>query len=221
MLLCDSQPEKLDAVAKACTNITDQGILVRSSPCNVTDKSQVRDAIANADDMARSSTSSPSPVASILVNCAGITRDGRISNLSDGDWHDVLDVNLRGTFLMCQKFCEPERVSRLLVGGVTNNVVKKASEESVSGRLEVGIGGSIINIGSVVSTYGNYGQVNYGASKGGVLGLTRSLAKEMASLCWKATGAVDYIGREGNGMDGGEAKLVPPTVRVNCIQPGE
>ena len=68
---------------------------------------------------------------------------------------------------MCQAFCKPNRLNSLL--------------------LDSRIGGSIINIGSIVSNYGNVGQVNYAASKGGVLGLTRSLAKEMASLSVKAT----------------------------------
>ena len=74
--------------------------------------------------------------------------------MQDEDWDQVIDVNLKGTFLTCQEFLAPER-----------------------GLVE----GSIINIGSVVSQKGNLGQVNYSASKGGVLGLTRSLAKEVAS----------------------------------------
>ncbi|EJK44504.1 hypothetical protein THAOC_36946 [Thalassiosira oceanica] len=94
-------------------------------------------------------------------------------------WDDVIDVNLKGTFLACKKFCDPSRTSRLLQAG----------------------GGAIINIGSVVSSYGNVGQVNYSASKGGVEGLTRSLAKEMALL---------------------SRSNEPPTssIRVSCILPG-
>mmetsp|Transcript_12351 Transcript_12351/g.22294 ORF Transcript_12351/g.22294 Transcript_12351/m.22294 type:complete len:251 (-) Transcript_12351:238-990(-) len=188
--------------------------------------------MANADDLARrclapsspcSSSKSPA-VASILVNCAGITRDGRIGNLSDRDWCDVLDVNLKGTFLMCQAFCEPKRLSELLVGG---NMAKEfgtpassVGDDSTLGQSKFGIGGSIINIGSIVSSYGNYGQVNYAASKGGVVGLTRSLAKEMASLSWKTTSAVDNIGDNDNEKEEEEEQNVSPTVRVNCIQPG-
>mmetsp|Transcript_25533 Transcript_25533/g.54937 ORF Transcript_25533/g.54937 Transcript_25533/m.54937 type:complete len:166 (-) Transcript_25533:26-523(-) len=103
---------------------------------------------------------------------------------------------------MCQAFCEPRRLNSLILGDNTNNV---------------GVGGSIINIGSIVSNYGNIGQVNYAASKGGVLGLTRSLAKEMASLSWRAANVVDCVEENGTDM---EEDIVPPTVRVNCIQPG-
>jgi 3-oxoacyl-[acyl-carrier protein] reductase len=126
--------------------------------------------------------------ASILVNCAGITRDGKISNISDREWEDVIGVNLRGTFNTCQAFCETERVVSLLTSGNRT-------------------GGSIVNIGSIVSKYGNAGQVNYSASKGGVVGLTRSLAKEMALLSCKIAGS--------NGTN-----MRMPAVRVNCIQPG-
>ena len=134
---------------------------------------------------------SPPAVASILVNCAGITRDAKISNLSDEDWENVMDVNLKGTFLMCRAFCDPERINSLVSGGSHKG----------------GVGGAIINVGSIVSKYGNLGQVNYAASKGGVVGLTRSLAKEMAFASRKVADS--------------EGDNVPQTVRVNCIQPGK
>lgn len=136
----------------------------------------VERAMALADDIAMDT---PHPTANILVNSAGITRDGLIANISDQNWDDVIDVNLKGTFLACKKFCDPSRTSRLLQDG----------------------GGAIINIGSIVSSYGNVGQVNYSASKGGVEGLTRSLAKEMALL---------------------SRSNEPPTssIRVSCILPG-
>ena len=133
------------------------------------------------------------------MNSAGITRDGLTSNLSDEDWNSVIDVNLKGTFLMCREFCEPNRLKSL---------------------LDSRIGGSIINIGSIVSNYGNVGQVNYAASKSGVVGLTRSLAKELASLSTKATAMSSLdssITRDDNSDD---QDSIPPTVRVNCIQPG-
>lgn len=110
--------------------------------CNVTSKSQVQELIkAGGND------------ASILVNCAGITRDAFITKMSESSYDEVLDVNLKGTFTVCQEFVSPERGLQ---------------------------GGSIINVGSIVSEQGNLGQTNYAASKGGVLGLTRALAKEMA-----------------------------------------
>lgn len=113
--------------------------------CDVTDRAQV-EAVMSSDRAKE---------ASILVNCAGITRDNFIGNLSESDWQRVLDVNLTGTFLACQSFLKH---STALTEG----------------------GGSIINVGSIVSEQGNLGQCNYAASKGGVLGLTRSLAKETA-----------------------------------------
>jgi len=83
-----------------------------------------------------------------------MTRDAFITKMKECDYDKVLDVNLKGTFLTCQEFLSPERDLQ---------------------------GGSIINVGSVVSEQGNLGQANYAASKGGVLGLTRALAKEVAA----------------------------------------
>ncbi|KAL7426336.1 hypothetical protein ACHAXM_001141 [Skeletonema potamos] len=187
-------------------------ISIESSVCDVRDKKQVEQAIQQADILASSSAAAaayPSfSVASILVNCAGITRDGRVTNLSNDDWDDVLDINLKGTFLMCKNFCEPSRAATLLKdSGTTNNNIAQHTG-----------GGSIINIGSIVSEYGNMGQVNYAASKGGVVGLTRSLAKEMALFSHKVAKIIpdDSIHRDKQGV----AKKIPPAIRVNCIQPG-
>jgi 3-oxoacyl-[acyl-carrier protein] reductase len=90
----------------------------------------------------------------ILVNNAGITRDGLVMRMSDEDWASVLDVNLTSTFRLC----------RAAVRGM------------IKARW-----GRIVNIGSVVGTTGNGGQVNYSASKAGLLGLSKSLAAEVAS----------------------------------------
>jgi 3-oxoacyl-[acyl-carrier protein] reductase len=90
----------------------------------------------------------------ILVNNAGQTRDGLCLRMSREQFTDVLDSNLTGTFLMC-RFALPDMI--------------KARQ------------GRIINLTSVAGLYGNAGQVNYAASKAGVIGLTRSLAKEVAS----------------------------------------
>lgn len=143
-----------------------------------------------------------------------------MANISNEDWDNVLDINLKGTFLMCQAFCEPNRLTSLLLNGNDrNNNEKDDNDDNNSNK-----GGSIINIGSIVSNYGNVGQVNYAASKGGVLGLTRSLAKEMALLSWNTTNnnsnSVECVGNN-NDNDHSEQHTVPrPTVRVNCIQPG-
>jgi len=90
----------------------------------------------------------------VLVNNAGITKDNLIMRMKDEDWDAVINVNLKGTFL-CTK-----RVSRIML-----------NQKS----------GSIINIASVVGIMGNMAQANYAASKGGIISLTKSTAKEFAS----------------------------------------
>lgn len=90
----------------------------------------------------------------VLVNNAGITRDNLMLRMSEKEFDDVINVNLKGTWAMCK--------------GLTKAFLKKRS-------------GSIINIASVVGLIGNAGQANYVASKAGIIGLTKSLAKEFGS----------------------------------------
>jgi len=90
----------------------------------------------------------------ILVNNAGITRDNLLMRMTEEDWDLVLDTNLKGTFIYC----------------------RAVSKHMISQRE-----GKIINISSVVGLIGNPGQVNYSASKAGMIGLTKTLAKELAS----------------------------------------
>jgi len=90
----------------------------------------------------------------ILVNNAGITRDGLMMKMSDEAWDAVLDTNLKGDF----------------------TCIREAMRPMMKGRW-----GRIINIGSVIGSLGNVGQVNYAAAKAGLAGLTRSVAREMAS----------------------------------------
>jgi 3-oxoacyl-[acyl-carrier protein] reductase len=90
----------------------------------------------------------------VLVNNAGITRDGLIVRMKPSDWDDVLDINLKGTF-NCIK-------------AVTKTMMKQRS-------------GRIVNVSSVVGVSGNPGQANYVASKAGIIGLTKGVAKELAS----------------------------------------
>ncbi|HSB71707.1 MAG TPA: 3-oxoacyl-[acyl-carrier-protein] reductase [Candidatus Methylomirabilis sp.] len=91
----------------------------------------------------------------ILVNNAGITRDGLILRMKDEDWDQVLGVNLDGAF--------------------------RCSRAALRPLLKQKQGGRIINISSVVGSMGNVGQANYVASKAGLMGLTRALARELAS----------------------------------------
>lgn len=89
----------------------------------------------------------------VLVNCAGITRDGLLVSMKTEAFDDVVKVNLRGTYLMCHEAFRPMMKQR---------------------------GGHVVNVSSVVGVHGNAGQANYAASKAGVIGLTKSLAKEGA-----------------------------------------
>lgn len=89
-----------------------------------------------------------------LVNNAGVTKDGLIMRMSADDWDKVIDTNLKGVFLTCRAACRPMMSQRA---------------------------GRIVNIGSIVGLSGNAGQVNYSSAKAGLVGLTRSLAKELAS----------------------------------------
>ncbi len=90
----------------------------------------------------------------VLVNNAGIARDGLLARMKAGDWDRVMDVNLKGAFL-CMK-------------AATKPMMKQRS-------------GRMINISSVVGASGNPGQANYVASKAGIIGLTKAVAKELAS----------------------------------------
>ena len=90
----------------------------------------------------------------ILVNNAGLTRDGLLARMSDDDWRTVIETNLSSVFYTCR--------------AVTRPMMKKRS-------------GSIVNISSIVGVHGNWGQTNYGASKAGIIGFTKSLARELGS----------------------------------------
>ena len=90
----------------------------------------------------------------ILVNNAGLTRDGLLARMSDDDWRTVLDTNLSSVFYTCR--------------AVTRQMMKRRS-------------GSIVNISSIVGVHGNWGQTNYAASKAGIIGFTKSLARELGS----------------------------------------
>jgi 3-oxoacyl-[acyl-carrier protein] reductase len=90
----------------------------------------------------------------ILVNNAGLTRDGLLARMPDADWRDVIETNLSSVFYTCR--------------AVTRGMMKKRA-------------GSIVNVSSIVGVHGNWGQTNYGASKAGIIGFTKSLARELGS----------------------------------------
>ena len=97
----------------------------------------------------------------ILVNNAGVTKDGLLMRMSDADWDQVIDINLKGTFLFTRAVSRP--------------MMKNKGADGTQ------LGGSIVNIASVVGITGNAGQANYTASKGGVIALTKTVAKELGS----------------------------------------
>jgi len=90
----------------------------------------------------------------ILVNNAGVTRDGLIARMSDEDWRVVIETNLSGTFHTCR--------------AAARGMMKRRS-------------GSIVNVSSIVGMHGNPGQANYSASKAGIIGLTKALARELGN----------------------------------------
>ncbi len=97
----------------------------------------------------------------IMVNNAGITKDGLLMRMSDEDWDAVLNVNLKGTFLFTRAVARPMMKNKNADGSPA--------------------GGAIVNIASVVGIMGNAGQANYTASKGGVIALTKTTSKELGS----------------------------------------
>ncbi len=90
----------------------------------------------------------------VLVNNAGITRDGVLARMTDDDWRSVLETNLSSVFFTCR--------------AVSRGMMKRR-------------GGAIVNLSSIVGIHGNWGQTNYAASKGGIIAFTKSLAQELGS----------------------------------------
>jgi 3-oxoacyl-[acyl-carrier protein] reductase len=95
----------------------------------------------------------------ILVNNAGVTRDGVLARMSDDDWRDVVDTNLGSVFNTCR--------------AASRGMMKRKA-------------GSIVNVSSIVGLRGNWGQTNYAASKAGIIGFTKSLARELGSRSVRA-----------------------------------
>ena len=116
----------------------------------------VKGDVRSADDVAEliNTTLDKFGKIDIFVNNAGVTRDGLMLRMSEDDWDLVMDINLKGAF----------------------NCIKAVARPMMKQR-----GGSIINIASVVGVMGNAGQANYSASKAGLIGLTKTTAKEFAS----------------------------------------
>ena len=108
--------------------------------------------VSNADDAKRLVEEAGD--LDILVNNAGLTRDGVLARMPDDDWRIVIETNLSSVFYTCRAAARPMMRRRA---------------------------GSIVNISSVVGVHGNWGQTNYAASKAGIIGFTKSLARELGS----------------------------------------
>jgi 3-oxoacyl-[acyl-carrier protein] reductase len=136
---------QLERTQAAAQEIVAQGGAAEAVACDVTDETQVNAAfetILKAHGRI-----------DILVNNSGVTRDGLLLRMSDAQWNEVVDTNLKGVFHCCR-------------------AAARALLKQKSGR--------IVNITSVVGVMGNAGQANYVASKAGVIGLTKALAREFA-----------------------------------------
>lgn len=139
LILCDISHE-VEGVAEEVRAL---GAKAYPFVCNVTSRESVDKTMAEAI--------SASGGIDVLVNNAGITADATMMKMTEEQWDRVIDVNLKGAFLMGQ-------------------AAAKAMTET---------GGSIINVASVVGLYGNFGQTNYAATKWGVIGMTKTWAKEL------------------------------------------
>ena len=114
----------------------------RAVQADVSDPASARQLVEDAGDV------------DVLVNNAGLTRDGLLARMPDDDWRAVIETNLSSVFYTCRAVARP--------------MMKKRS-------------GSIVNVSSIVGLHGNMGQANYGASKAGIIGFTKSLARELGS----------------------------------------
>ncbi|MCC7204062.1 MAG: 3-oxoacyl-[acyl-carrier-protein] reductase [Phycisphaeraceae bacterium] len=134
------------SLEEVCGEIRGDGGSASYKTCDVSDGAALNDAIEQiAEEFKR---------LDILINNAGMTKDGLILRMTDEQFDQVIAVNLRSAFVACRAALRP---------------------------MMRGKWGRIVNIGSVAGLVGNFGQANYAAAKAGLLGLTKSIAKEMAS----------------------------------------
>ena len=135
-----------EAANETCALAAEHGVTAKAYRCDVSDFDATKETVAQIlADFGQ---------INILVNNAGITRDGLVARMKEEDFDAVIDVNLKGTFNCC----------------------KAAAQRMMKQRY-----GRIVNMSSVVGVAGNAGQANYAASKAGVIGLTKSIARELAA----------------------------------------
>ena len=133
-------------VERLIEELKSYGTNIVAVKCDISDEEEVKNFIAESKKQLGS--------IDILINNAGITKDGLLMRMKEKDFSDVLDVNLKGTFITTRE---------------TASIMMKQRH------------GKIINISSVVGVIGNAGQCNYAASKAGVIGFSKSVARELAS----------------------------------------
>ena len=169
-----------DALEQVKATIDGDGGTAEVHPCDVGDGEAVEKLV---NDIA-----SEHGRLDVIVNNAGITRDGLILRMSDEDYDDVLRVNLRSAFV----------------------AARAASRHMMRGRF-----GRIVNIGSITGIMGNPGQANYAAAKAGLIGMTKCLAKELAAKGITANVVApgyitsDMTERLGDAIKGEAAKQIP------------
>ena len=129
-----SAQEEAEAVAKEAGG--------RAIQADVSDPEEAKRLVEEAGDL------------DVLVNCAGVTRDGVLARMTDDDWRATLETNLSSVFYTCR--------------AASRGMMRRRS-------------GSIVNLSSIVGLRGNWGQTNYAASKAGIIGFTKSLARELGS----------------------------------------
>ena len=138
-----SKPEEAEKVVAEIKEIGRKAIAIKADVSNGEDVQRLIDEVERQFS-----------TIDILINNAGITRDGLLMRMKDEDWDQVIAINLKGTY-NCTK-------------AVTRRMMKQKS-------------GKIVNVASIVGVMGNIGQSNYAASKAGIIGFTKSIAKELAT----------------------------------------
>ena len=141
VVLHGTRKGKLDALR---AELAERAIVVLADLYN-------RNEVNSLMEMAKEAAGEP---VNVLVNNAGITRDGLLMRMKDGDWDDILEINLTASMMLCR--------------AAIRDMIKARS-------------GRIISVSSIVGVTGNPGQANYAASKAGIIGFSKSLAAEVAS----------------------------------------
>ena len=172
-VICVSR--NIDDVQSVANKITDQKFIATAESCDISDSNNVTELVKKIIEKHGR--------IDILINNAGITRDNLLMRMSDDDWNEVINVNLKAAF----------------------TAVKAASRTMIKQRC-----GRIINISSVVGLTGNAGQTNYAASKAGLIGMTKSIARELSSRGMD----IVWLGSKG----GMEEKIIPKHgYPIHCI----